>query len=216
MKIKKSFFTFLAITALCSHNTHIAGAKTTFISITEQTYNNTKFKHVIKSNELAEEYFVNGIPLLEDDYYKKIDVAEQLEREQTRKKETELRRQKIDFSVNAQNKITAKLILKTIKLIEAISSKLEHPALVNYILFSSKTIASQDELEELISVISYTKREIPKLIESRDSSRLEFYENKLTPYPEKLELLFRSSINEAIETCDSTSALKELLTLVAE
>ena len=106
------------------------------------------------------------------------------------KKKLKQRRQKIEFTVNAQNKITAKLTLQTIEQIEAASSKLQHPALTNYILFSSETVPSQHELEELISVISYVKREIPKLIETRDTPRLEFYESKLAPYPEKLELLF--------------------------
>jgi hypothetical protein len=215
MNIKKQFLISLAITALCSHNVQTASMRTTLLSTTEQSFNNMRFRHIIKSDQLAEEYFVNDIPVLEDDYYQKMDDAEQIEREQKREKDIEQRRQKIEFTVNAQNKITAKLTLQTIEQIEAAASKLQHPALTNYILFSSETVPSQHELEELVSVISYVKREIPKLIQTRDTPRLEFYESKLAPYPEKLELLFRSSVNEAIEKCDNTSNLKELLELVA-
>ena len=190
--------------------------KTTIISTTEQVHNSTSFKHIITSNKLTEEFFVNNIPVLQEEYYKKLDDAEQKERKHARDQEIAERREKIEFMVNAQNKINARLILQIADKIETATAKLQHPALEQYLLFSRETIPSQHELDELVKVITYIKKEIARLIETYDSERLQFYENKLSPYPEKLELLFRSSINEAIKTCDSTSTLKELLTLVAE
>lgn len=212
---KKRVLTLLSIFLLHSQ-TYIAKTKTTLVSTTEETCNKTNFKHIINSNQFEELFFVNEIPVLEDDYYQRLDEAEQIEREQKRKKEIETRKSKIEFATTAQNKITAKLILKIIEQIEETTPKLQHPALANYLLFSSETIPSKHELEELLSIITYIKREIPKLIASHDTPRLEFYESKLSPYPEKLELLFRSSINEAIEKSDNTSSLKELLELIAD
>lgn len=216
MNIKKQFIIIFTITTLCNYNLHSATIKTTLVSTIEQTYNQMKFKHIIESNKLEEKYFINDIPVLEDDYYEKMDNAEQIERQQKRMNEIKQRRDKIEFMVNAQNQITAKLISQIVEEIEIASSKLQHPALNGYILFSSETVPSQHELEELISVASYVKREIPKLIDAHDTSRLELYEQKLSPFPEKLELLFRSSVNEAIQKCDNTSNLKELLELLSE
>jgi len=215
MNLKNIPFTALAI-ALLNGLIHAGPIKTTLISTTEQTHNNTRFKHIITSNRLKEEFFVNDIPALPDDYYKKLDAAEQKEREELRKQETAERRAHIEFMINAQNTINARLILQTINKIEAAALKLQHPTLQQYLLFSRETVPSQHELDELVKVICYIKKEVPGLVDAYDTERLEFYSGKLSSYPERLELLFRSSINEAIKTCDSTSALKELLTLVAE
>jgi hypothetical protein len=216
MNANKKNLILLATIVLFQAQTNVAQIKTTLVSTTEESFNNTNFKHIINSNQFEEQFFVNAIPVLEDDYYQKLDEAEQIEREQRRKKEVERRKAKIEFAVTAQNKITSKLILNIIDQIEETTPKLQHPALANYLLFSSETIPSRHEFEELVAIISYIKREIPKLIASHDTPRLEFYESKLSPYPEKLELLFRSSVNEAIEKSDNTSSLKELLELIAD
>ena len=190
--------------------------KTTLVSTTEQNVNASNFKSVMTSEPFEEAFYINDIPVLEDEYYNKLDEAEQIEREQKRQKERDQRRAKLEFTINSQNKITAKLIYKVIEQIETTLPKLKHPALTQYLQFASENIPSQHELDELVAIINYVKRETQKLIGSYDTKRLTFYYTKLSEYPEKLELLFRSSVNEAIEKCDNTANLKELLELIAD
>jgi hypothetical protein len=215
MNINKKKYILFTIILLISYQTYHARSKITLTSTIEEIFNKTTFKHIIASNQ-ADQFFVNDIPVLEADYYHKLYEAERIERESQRKAQTKKQKESIEFTLTAQNKITAKLIYAIIEQIEKSIPKLEHPALENYLLFSSETIASKHEFTELIKIIAYVKKEIPKLVNSQDTQRLEFYEKKLAPYPEKLELLFRASIDQAIEESDSTSNLKELLELIAE
>lgn len=213
---KKEMFGLIVGFVFSTSPIHTRTIKKTLISIVERNCNNITFKHIIKSNKLLEEFFVDDIPVLEEDFYHKLDEAEQQEREEQREREIKERREKIEFTVDTQNKILSKLILQTVSEIEQAVTKLQHPALQNYLLFSSETIPSQHEFDELTAITNYVKHDVPKLIEGHNTERLEFYESKLAIYPERLELLFRSSVDEAIQKCDNTSNLKDLLELVAE
>ncbi|MCK4651259.1 hypothetical protein KAT08_03760 [Candidatus Babeliales bacterium] len=202
-----------------------------------------QIKFVVKSGDLVftEKYqningkithtwYINNDSVSKDDYFNRMSKAEQEEKDITRedeqsKKEEEERKKREEEEEKKReqeeflNEVRVQALKKMVKLeldgVENSFAKLEKYKLDEHFIFEEETFSSLYSFEQTKVSLINNAREI--VIRSKDkSSQNELKEMlaKLEPVPAKIERFFRKSVKFAIDKCNDTKRLKELLALI--
>ena len=94
-------------------------------------------------------------------------------------------------------------------------AKLEMPTVSEYYQFSSDTIASKGAFESFKNDV-FLKAQVllDEYDEQQDSVNLQKLLDQYEKVPYRLERFFQNSVQQAINHCDDTKVLKELLSLL--
>jgi len=214
MKVNKIILYFLAFGM---NLIHAEIMRHTLISITEQKVAGYDFKHTITSGSAdKDKFFIDADVVSKDYYYKEYEDALKKEREaeiEMIKKQARLR---LDFVDTAQVEIVAKLINKSLMNAYNQLYRVKKSSLEKFYMFSSKTVDSLDQLNQLESFLDQIKNSVSKWIEESNFDLLHNLYNRLEPWPIRLENFLQDTIQCAIKQSDDTAMLKELLALVSE
>jgi len=214
VKVKKILFFY----GLCCSLPFQAGViHNTFISIAEQKVMGQNFKHVMTSADVEkDEFLINGRQVSVEKYKDELEEAlkQELLQEQTRQENS--RRSRIQFAEAMHVEITAKLLNKLQVQTMQFLDRVSNPALEKFLVFSTTTIDSYDQLMQLRLFMSQLESSIAKKISMHDSEGLNLLYNKLELWPMRLEKFFQDTVQNAIKKSDDTMMLKELLKLVSD
>ena len=183
---------------------------------TEEKIQDITFKHIIESGTTVKEvYLINGLVVSKDEYTLRIEQAELQERQIFRKMEEDRLYAKASFMSTSQLQIYKKLLSKTFMEIKQWLAKLEMPIVSEYYLFSSDTIASKGAFESLKNDLFLKAQSLfDEYNEQQDAVLLQKLLEQYEKVPYRLERFFQKSVEQAINHCDDTKILKELLSLL--
>lgn len=142
---------------------------------------------------------------------KRLEALRQVEEvQQKRKEEEEL------FVREARLEGMKKLVKLELQNVESSFSKLDKYKLEDYFMFEENTFAHQDVLDESkIGLVAQARGVVIKNTDELETDELKDTLNKLEVLPDKIERFFRQSVKFAINQCNDTKRLKELLSLIS-
>ncbi|MFH1644513.1 MAG: hypothetical protein ABIA74_05050 [bacterium] len=183
------------------------------------------------NGKITQSFSINEEWVAQQDYFKKFAWAEneekRLEREEAeRKKMQELRlaqeemqarkMEEEQFVKEAKIEGMKKLVKLELQNVESSFDKLDKYKLENYFMFENGTFTNEDDLNEVkIGLVAQSRGLIIKNAEELEEAELKNTLTKLEVLPEKIERFFRQSVRFAINQCNDTRRLKELLSLIS-
>ncbi len=198
-----------------------------WIHVTEQAVDGATFVHRVDLNNgvRSERWMINGSQVPEDAFEHELAEAQQrawlAERVQQRAREREqeeVRRQESIFYFQAQRALARKQLVLVICDVESALERVRDERIARYHAFSPETIAEQEELDELRTQLLADARLLLNDDDDEEPTACEVFREtaeQLEPYIERLHGLYRATVKRAIDVCDDTRMLKELLTLVS-
>lgn len=146
-------------------------------------------------------------------YEEEILEAEKNEHRMQRIQEEKFRSTQIDSKVKARTALVKKLLSQAAKSLTHDIHIVEKYNLVPYALFADETISAQ-EYHQLVNIV--VPRALALVQEQQpDFAELQELYERLTVVLDRFKVFMRSTIDNAIEKCDDTRFLKELLLLVS-
>lgn len=189
------------------------------VFLQEETVSGVEFSSSIKSDrgKVEELYFVNKIPVQKNDFYKELEVAELLELRREHERIERQKKNRIMFADQAQVAIIEKMIKKRLQESLRILDLLQNEQLQLYFVFQRDTIDSLQKLLDMKQFLNSVPRgELKELVEDHDMQGLQEMLDKIEQWPDKLELFFQASVQNAIKNSDDTVMLKELLGMLSQ
>jgi len=183
---------------------------------TEELVHGVVFKHVIiSSDHVQEQFFMDDIPLLKDMYYEKLHAAElaQLQEKRARKEHKML--QQAQTLADVQVDAAVKLVRTVFARVQEMFSHLQQPILQKYMIYHPEAISSAQQFIELARFIQHYKGEIDQAVAQKNVSLLQEMAETLEHIQERVEACLQGTVSKAIEHCDDTYALKDLLRISA-
>lgn len=183
---------------------------------TEEKINQIIFKHIIESGvSVKDVYLINGVAVSKEEYAIRIQKAEQEEQEMCRKMEEERIYAKVEFISTTQLQIYKKMLSKTFIEVKQWLAKLEMPIVSEYYVFSTDTIASKGAFESFKNDLFLKAQSLfDEYTQLQDVLALQKLLDQYEKVPYRLERFFQNSVQQAINHCDDTKILKELLSLL--
>jgi len=183
---------------------------------TEQNIQSVIFKHILEAGTTVKElHLIDGVQVSKDEYDCALDQAEQKERQLHRKIEEERNYAKVEFVSSSQLHIYKKLLSKIFAEIKQWLTRLDIPIVCQYYQFSVDTIPSKGAFEAFKNDLFFKAQVL--LDEYNDQQDVVSLQKMLDQYekvPYRLERFFQNSVQQAIDHCDDTKILKELLSLI--
>lgn len=184
----------------------------------EEKVNGQIFSHRIEILEgLQKDIYKINSELVEDRqvYEDAYLEAEKEERRRERQKEYEARLAHELFKHKAQIALMKKILALESDFLRKEVRQLEKHSMEGYFLFSPETIRNHDEYDMIcndllphIDSLVYSGQDVPyqSFVDTLD---------QVERYKDRMKSFVRDTINNAIDQCDDTRALKELLLLVS-
>lgn len=202
----------------------LAGSKKeTFVRLSQEEINGTMFTHRVKvyDGNVEDTWTVNGKHVDGDEYeasYLKAKTAElehdrQIREQQHRQHETEIAQQQ-KFSRTARVSIHKRTLHELVELIEQELEKLNDERLMPYRVFDATTYATPEHLTHLNRTLTKAKNMAAENEDDLSERMLVQMHGELEGQPARLREFYRASVKQAINTCDNTQLLKELLELL--
>lgn len=182
------------------------------------------------NGKITQSWFINDGAISKDEYFEKLKLAEkeelELEREELERKKAEEEQQKReleerkikeneDFYKKTRLEAQRKLVSLELGKIEKSFSRLDKYELEEYFVFGDQTFYSSEDLEDVrFGLLNKAKRLTISSVDELDSEDLKRLLEKLEVIPNKIEMFFRHSVKHAINKCDDTKRLKDLLALI--
>ena len=183
------------------------------------------------NGKITQNFSINEEWATEEEYFKKFAWAESEEKRIEREAEEQKRQEALKLAMQEKEerekeeavfikeaKIEGmkKLVKLELQNVETSFEKLDKYKLDNYFMFENGTFADEDDLNEVkIGLVAQSRGVIIKNTEELDEDELKNTLTKLEVVPEKIERFFRQSVRFAINQCNDTRRLKELLTLIS-
>ena len=234
-KMKKGFLIFLcffifsvnAKELLVQANSSVKQVK--FILEDDQMIFTEKYQNL--NGKVTESFSINEQWVTKEEFNKKFIWAESEEKriereaEDRKKQEEELRKKELlaqkkeeseKFIQEAKIEGMKKLVKLELQNVENSFAKLDKYKLDNYFMFEENTFFNEDVLNESkIGLIARARGITIKNTEELDSDELKDVLSKLEVLPDRIERFFRQSVRFAINQCNDTKRLKELLSLIS-
>ncbi|MBI2353001.1 hypothetical protein HYV11_02025 [Candidatus Dependentiae bacterium] len=185
----------------------------------EEIINEISFSHTVMSDngKMKEEFFINGIPVQQEEFYKEFEGAQLKDLRKEREKKQERKKSQMQVIDQAQLAIIEKLIITRLQEIQKQLDLLHHEQLKKYYVYQKNNI---DSLQKLSDIIQFVTTDVPvqvkELVAQQDMQNLQKILTTIEPLPDHLEQFFKNSIQNAIKNCDDTVVLKELLTMLSQ
>ncbi len=185
----------------------------------EEIIHGVSFAHSIVSDQGAvkEEFFISKIPVQKDEYYKEIELAQLSDLRKEREKIESKKQSRIEVVDQAQLAIIEKLIAKRLDEITLALESLHHEQLKQYYVYQKNSVESWQQLFDLKQFVQHSAlKELKELLGRHDMPGLQKMLDSVDSWPDRLDLFFKESVQNAIKNCDDTAVLKELLTLLSQ
>lgn len=191
------------------------------MSVFKQTelINGVTFSHSMTSDQGAtkEEYYIDGMPVQKEEFYKELEMAQMGDLRKEREKTDKKNKSRIDVVDEAQLAIVKKLLLKKLDEVKQSIEMLHHDHLKQYYVYDKASIESLQRLLDMKQFVMHTApAEIKELVEKRDVKGLQQMLDSMESWPDRLDLFFKNSVQNAVKNCDDTAVLKDLLTLLSQ
>jgi hypothetical protein len=188
---------------------------------TEERFDGKTFAHRvdIADGERKERWAIDGEFVDKDTYNAALAKAEQAERqvlrqlleEQRTKEEDELMHQQ-QFMKKSQVDLGKKEIQLNLTKLESAFAQLKDPKLISYHVFDQNSCSDLQQLSAVhTALISEAKSLLDQMNEVVAEADFSAMKTKLDQHSKRLQTMFQSAVNNAIEMCDDTKFLKELL-----
>ncbi len=178
----------------------------------------------------TENYLINNFETSKDDYLKKFSAAQEdefaIEQEARAKKKREeevkqkefwdkKKKEEEDFITKSKVQVLKKLIGIELEKVQNSFVKLDRYNLENFFVFEGDTFGDKENLQQTrVDLLDKAKLLIASGEDKLNIDELKIILEKLEAVPEKVERFFRASVKFAINQCDDTKRLKELLALI--
>lgn len=169
-------------------------------------------RHDAAGSALKEVWKIDGKEVSAQVYEEAILEAEKNERRLQRAQEEQARCANFEFKEKAQRAVVTKLLGKVTQNLVRDIQTIERYGLGAYAVFSDSTLSVQG-YQELVTVLIPRAQALGQ--ENLDFAQLQDLYNRLEPLQDRMRLFMRATIDRAIEKCDDTKFLKDLLTLVS-
>lgn len=189
------------------------------VFLQEEIVSGIEFSSSIKSDrgKVEELYFVNKIPVQKDDFYKELEVAQLLEIRREHERIERQKKNRIMFADQAQVAIIEKMIKKRLQESLRVLDLVQNEQLQPYFVFQRETIDSLQKLLDMKQFANSVPRgELKELVEDHDMRGLQEMLDTIEQWPDRLELFFQASVQNAIKNSDDTAMLKELLGMLSQ
>lgn len=183
------------------------------------------------NGKVTESFSINDQWITKEEFNKKFVWAESEEKriereaEERKKQEEELKQKELlaqkkeeeeKFIQEAKTEGMKKLVKLELQNVETSFAKLDKYKLDNYFMFEDNTFFNEDILNESkIGLVAQARGVTIKNTEELDHDELKETLSKLEVLPDKIERFFRQSVRFAINQCNDTKRLKELLSLIS-
>ncbi|NBX78197.1 hypothetical protein EBQ93_02420 [bacterium] len=183
---------------------------------TEELVHGVVFKHVIiSSDHVQEQFFMDDIPLLKDMYYEKLHAAELAELQEKRARKENKMLQQAQTLADVQVDGAIKMVRTVYARVQELFGHLQQPLLQKYMMYHPEAISSAQQGAELIRFIQHYKSEIDQAIAQKNIAALQEMAETLEHIQERAEACLQGTVSKAIEHCDDTYVLKDLLRISA-
>lgn len=147
-------------------------------------------------------------------YEEAIMQAEMVERQKERQLAYEHQQHMHQLHASAQHQLYKKMLTVVIEQLERELKKFNDDRIISFLQFKPETVDSYKEMDYLKEQLEQARQLMcqPLLEQTTDLKKVATY---LEPYTQKLEHLYYDSVNNAINSCDDTKMLKELLPLIS-
>ncbi len=171
-------------------------------------------KQKIQKGKEEHDFLVDGNTVTKDSFLKEKREAQINELEQLNKKEEEKIESERKFKHNSKISILKKLLKINLNDLEIFLDKLKKNDLERFYSYSIQTFDSLNNLENLTNdFIPELKFSLNKTNDQLTIDYLNQMLEKIESYLNKINEFYRNTINNAIELCDDTKLLKDLLEL---
>ncbi|MBN1549506.1 hypothetical protein JW872_02495 [Candidatus Babeliales bacterium] len=195
-----------------------------YVRYVEEKVNNAIFAHRVDiiDGVAQDRWLINGQKVSAEEYEEALLDSEKEERREERRRVEALKRREEEaeaqhqvFIHDARKDIARKRLELVIKNVESELLKVKEPKLEPYLVFDRQTVASADLFNQLqIDSLPEAKRLIAlgHDVQEEDLSRTA---DQLEAFGPRLRDMFRLTVKQAINQCDDTRLLKELLEIVS-
>ncbi len=183
----------------------------------EEVFNSKTFidKKKINNGTEIQEFFVDANPVIKDLYIKEKMEAKFNELQLMNKIKEEKSENERKFKKKSEFFILKKLIRINLKDLENYIEKLKENNLEKFYSFSPQTFNSLDNFQVLENeFIPEAKFTINQTNDELTVDLLHQMLDKIESYLDKINEFYKNTINNAIELCDDTKLLKDLLELI--
>jgi|GEM_PF-1866551 hypothetical protein len=197
--------------------------KEVLIRYTEEKLDGKLFVHRVDvvNGTRKERWAIDGDLVAAQDFEELLLDAEKAERRMERRRLEELRgKEEMELAQQQEFGRTSRLAIERKRLnlilgqIETELAKIRDPKLAPYYIFSDTSFANAESFTQLCDELVPQARELCET-ENVVSEELSKFIVHFEQQPARLRTLFRATVNNAINKCDDTRLLKELLETVA-
>lgn len=177
--------------------------------------NDTKYILIenIQDGKRSEKYYINNLEVQNHEFISSKALSNLKELEIEAKKAQDERERKFKFTNDAQIKTLKKLIFLKLQEIKECISKLKKLNRTDYFVYSRETFLGEDDFNSFKESLEDIDRMIDSdkdLIVKDFQLLLDKLENRAT----KVQIFVRQTLENAINKCDDTKLLKELLDII--
>jgi len=189
----------------------------------------SKYQNI--NGKVAEQWLINDESISKEAYDKKIAwaeneearlvlAAEEQKRIEIEQKEKELLARKKEeeeqFAKELRQEALKKLVKLELEKVEASFAKLDKYRLEPFFVFEENSFSSEESFQEAkVGLVAQARGVVIKSSEELSQEELKETLTKLEVIPDKVERFFRQSVRFAINQCNDTKRLKELLSLIS-
>ena len=227
------FFLFIFLTLdICSKDVLLRAdskvKQTKFVTRSGELVFTEKYQNI--NGKITENWIVNEVFVSKDDYYKKIIQSEReeeeikreqeilkIEEEEKKQKEflAQKEKEKEEFLRETQIQALRKLVCIELETVEKSLSKLNKYKVEQYFVYQEDTFPSEESFNDVkIELINQARELTLRNTDELNQDELKKVLSKLEVIPDKIERFFRQSVKYAINQCNDTKKLKELLSLI--
>ena len=198
--------------------------KETFVRFSEERIGQELFTHRVDIIDGAtrERWSVNGASVGHDEYEQRLESALLARIRASRAKELEHRRayeqeleQQQQFLRSCRVATSKKRLRQLVAETESELVKVRDGRLQAYLQFDDSTYPSRQLFDQTVQAVGDAKQQLAVCEPELTEPEFEKMAADLEGHPARMRGLFRSTVKHAIDTCDDTRVLKELLELVS-
>lgn len=161
---------------------------------------------------------INGVAVDANTYQSAILEAEKELRRKQREQEEQRRLQEQESKHQAMSKVHKKMLASALDETEQWIHKLYAHNLMPFLVFDTTTIASKESFDQLTQLLIPSARAL--LAAPSGASTRHDIDHALTVHfadlPDRLSRFFHATVHQAIDTCNDTKTLKNLLELTTQ
>ena len=178
--------------------------------------NGKEFTHIktSKNGEKSENFFINGVPVEQDEYNNELNKLKLAQMNQQEKEAQHKADEHEQMKNNLKNAVLQKLIIQLLKALQQNLKTLHEPILKPYLIFNSSGINSEAELEQHHTWAETLQKNLDSHLADPNMANLSKLAQEIENKNKLIYSCLKQSIQQATTQCDDTTILKNLLNLI--